>query len=56
VRIVAIVFFAALAVAIFWRATGHPLPIIDSPFGPFGMPLAPPEIRIQAPGYGIPLP
>ncbi|MDP9270414.1 MAG: hypothetical protein M3P14_05490 [Chloroflexota bacterium] len=55
-RTMAIVFFTALAVALVWRAMGHPLPIIDSPFGPFGMPLAPPEIRIQAPGYNVPLP
>jgi hypothetical protein len=56
VRALAILFFAVLAFAVFWQATGHPLPILDSPFGPFGMPLAPPGIRIQAPGYDIPLP
>jgi hypothetical protein len=55
-RIAAILFFAFLFVALAWRATGHPLPIIDSPFGPFGLPLAPPEIRIQAPGYNVPVP
>jgi len=51
-----VLFFGILAFAVVWRATGHPLPILDSPFGPFGTPLAPPAIRIQAPGYNVPLP
>ncbi len=54
-RALAILFFAALLIAVIWRATGHALPLIDYNIGGFGGWFGP-EIRITPPGYNVPLP